>query len=118
MSLKSVRYCDECGAAKTIANHWWAVSNTAEAPLFMTSKSADKLLHKDAFRLDYCSYTCVGTVFNRWLDTGSVVKKKPRPIKAVAVAKAIEPELDETEEEYARLLTPSEVEKEAYAAVS
>jgi hypothetical protein len=113
MSLHSVRRCDECGANQGATNHWWAVSNTPAAPIFMTSKRADKALGKDAFRLDYCSHACVGTAFNRWLDSGNVLKRKakraplPAPTKETVDSElaALDALQDETEaEEYARLI--------------
>jgi len=113
MSLYSVRRCDECSANQGATNHWWVAASTHTAPIFMTSKRADKALGKDAFRLDYCSHTCVGTAFNRWLDTGSVLKRKVKRAPWTAPTKeAVDDELaaldalqEETEtEEYAKLV--------------
>ena len=106
MSLHSARRCDDCGANPGATNHWWAVSNAPTAPIFMTSRRADKALGKDAFRLDYCSHTCVGTAFNRWLDTGSVLKRKVKRAPSTAPTKeAVDGELAALEtEEYARLV--------------
>ena len=117
MSLHAVRRCDECGANQGDTNHWWAVVGAPSAPSFMTSRAANRKVKMGAFRLDKCSHKCVTTAFNRWLDTGSVLKRKAKRAPWTAPTKeTVDDELaaldalqDETEtEEYAKLIVPSE----------
>lgn len=84
MSEQIVRKCDECGALHGEVNNWWVALNDPKEPTFTTFTAADRYTavakqeQTSLFRLDYCSHKCVGTAFNRWLDTGSVIEVKPK----------------------------------------
>ena len=73
MSRFSTRKCDECPALHTDVNGWWAIVGSDTQPMFMPYSEANAQCTASDFRLDYCSHKCVGTAFNRWLDTGSVL---------------------------------------------
>lgn len=72
MSEHTIRKCDECGALRTVVNHWWCVVGSNTAPTFTTFEFAEKTFQPFDWRLDYCSHKCVGSAFHRWLDTGDV----------------------------------------------
>lgn len=80
MSERLVRACDECGKQRGAVNNWWCVIESTTQPKFMSFDHADELTRQhtikpETVRLDYCGQSCVGTAFNRWLDTGSVVRQ-------------------------------------------
>ena len=85
MSLHMVRKCDECRAPKGAVNHWWAVVGTAKRPQFLTAKAADAKTKPRSFRLDFCSHKCVTSAFNRWLDSGSMIRPKMVHLKVEAL---------------------------------
>lgn len=75
-------------------NHWWAVMNNEQRPMFLTAANADEMQaeYSDAYRLDYCGQQCVTTVFNRWLSDGSVLRQ-PAPAPEIGVVlKKVEPD--------------------------
>lgn len=86
MSEITTRQCDECSAQHGAVNNWWCVIGDPEQPMFVTFEAAERADSRALAdygpkhdRLDYCSHNCVVTAFNRWLDTGNVVKQEPLP---------------------------------------
>lgn len=83
MSVAMVRKCDECGAVHGAVNNWWCVVGFSTEPTFVTFETAEQMVKNKAYaietlRLDYCSHKCIGTAFNRWLDTGDVRAATPQ----------------------------------------
>ena len=68
MGQALVTYCNDCGAKKQETNHWIQVVGTARAPRFQEFDPSESALQ------DLCGQRCATTVFQRWLDTGSVTK--------------------------------------------
>ena len=90
MSLHTVRKCDECRSPRVEASHWWAAIGGARRPQFLTAKAADAAKGKPrGFRLDFCSHKCVTSAFNRWLDTGSVVRQRIVHVEATKPSEAL-----------------------------
>lgn len=81
MSEYTVRKCDECGAVHGTVNNWWCIVADPSRPTFIKFEETEAMLKTgrlpdNTSRLDYCSHSCIVTAFNRWLDTGSVVKQE------------------------------------------
>jgi hypothetical protein len=77
--------CDECGRKKGDVNHWFVYPYSDDPETdglgFVIFRSdAVEMAAKQGVNLaqearkDYCSQQCVTTIFQRWLDTGSVDK--------------------------------------------
>lgn len=97
MSEITIRQCDECGAQHGAVNNWWSIVGEPVQPMFVTYDEAERLTRAAKAnygpppeRLDYCSHNCVVTAFNRWLDTGSVVKREVAPLNEEEYAKLVE----------------------------
>lgn len=106
MSLHTVRKCDECRAPRGETNHWWAALGGAKRPQFLTARAADGVkTGPRGFRLDFCSHKCVTSAFNRWLDTGSVTRRKVMHVETAPTVVDVDRYLDDrvAAEEYARL---------------
>lgn len=108
MSEITIRQCDECSAQHGAVNNWWSIVGEPTQPTFVAYDEAERLTRvakanygPSPERLDYCSHNCVVTAFNRWLDTGNVVKQ--------------ERDSEMSEAEYARLVMPSDEELAGYS---
>ena len=81
MSERITTYCDVCGKQKGETNHWQTVTGLPGNPSFQAFDSLNKRDREDfqfrhTFLLDSCSQGCAMELFQRWLDTGSVLKLK------------------------------------------
>lgn len=109
MSSKVVIYCDECGAEKGETNNWKSISGTRSVPRFYTYHDADSDIPSSTWRLDFCGQQCITTVFQRWLDTGSV-DRVPPPVAALDVEEIQSQTKEETMEQRSARLYPDGVD--------
>lgn len=78
--------CDECGRVKGDANHWFKVWMGVDNRLVATA--VIECIGSDPGIKDVCSQQCMISLFQRWLDTGSVDKPQmvhPDPVEVAEV---------------------------------
>jgi endogenous inhibitor of DNA gyrase (YacG/DUF329 family) len=93
MSQKHIVTCDECGAERKEANHWFSLLSSPTSPRLSTFDDADRS-SEPSFRLDYCGQRCYITAIQRWLDTGTVIDShttRPSPIRQMRSPEAPSP---------------------------
>jgi hypothetical protein len=72
MSVKVTVNCDECGAERKAANHWFVALLTQKRWVFY---QYDEIGSDSVFpRFDVCGQDCATKAFQRLLTTGSVQK--------------------------------------------
>lgn len=70
MGLVSIPKCNECNRLKDQINHWFVGRLVGGS--FLVGRLADA--RRDKRLRHYCGQGCLSTVFQRWLDTGSIDK--------------------------------------------
>lgn len=75
MATVQITVCDECGQHKNDANHWFVVCSPRWKGGVDMLKMSDMSSGSDVFPLAHlCGQKCAMTVFQRWMDTGSIDK--------------------------------------------
>jgi hypothetical protein len=79
MSDKLVTFCDVCPKQKGETNHWQTVTGSPKAPTFqpfdfLSASDRKDIQARGDLLIDSCSQGCATELFQRWLDTGLVLK--------------------------------------------
>lgn len=80
MSEKKITICDNCEGQRKEVNHWQTVLDSATSPHFYAfadiSDAGRGAAKEDGqFLYEICSQKCATEVFQRWLNTGSILKQ-------------------------------------------